>query len=157
MAICTKLLPLHVVVVARRQGPVDEAWTRTDVRQSLAAVAEELQQPLIAALSHLATLAATGSSLPMISLLAGWPPWLPRETVQQALNRCAHNQRKQLFHIHNVKWYKKFSQVSVGGRTFPSLDAASRVLTSEPLGTMTGCSNIRQQQQQPAATSQAAP
>ena len=48
---------LQFMAVARRQGLADVAWTAIDIRQSLAAMAEEPQQPLIASLSHLATVA----------------------------------------------------------------------------------------------------
>ena len=53
----TSMLSLHIMAVARRQGVANVAWTAIDVRQSLAAMAEEPQRPLIASLSHLATVA----------------------------------------------------------------------------------------------------
>ena len=48
---------LQFVAVARRQGLANVAWTMIDVQQSLAAMAEGPQRPLIASLSHLATMA----------------------------------------------------------------------------------------------------
>ena len=48
---------LQFMAVARRQGLTNVDWAAIDIQQSLAAMAEEPQQPLIASLSHLATVA----------------------------------------------------------------------------------------------------
>ena len=48
---------LQFMAVARRQGLTTVDWAAIDIRQSVAAMAEEPQQPLIASLSHLATVA----------------------------------------------------------------------------------------------------
>ena len=48
---------LQFMAVARRQGLTNVDWAPIDIRQSVAAMAEEPQQPLIASLSHLATVA----------------------------------------------------------------------------------------------------
>ena len=48
---------LQFMAVARRQGLTNVDWAAIDIRQSVAAMAEEPQQPLIASLSHLATVA----------------------------------------------------------------------------------------------------
>ena len=48
---------LQFMAVARRQGLTNVDWAAIDIRQSVAAMAEEPQRPLIASLSHLATVA----------------------------------------------------------------------------------------------------
>ena len=53
----SKLSLLQFMAVARRQGLTNVDWAAIDIRQSVAAMAEEPQQPLIASLSHLATVA----------------------------------------------------------------------------------------------------
>ena len=48
---------LQFMAVARRQGLTNVDWAAIDIRQSVAAMAEEPQQPLITSLSHVATMA----------------------------------------------------------------------------------------------------